>query len=240
MAGGPGNPMGARALYLGTTVYRIHGTNQPQTIGSAVSSGCFRLVNADVIDLYERIPVGTKVIVRSDRNCNADRAAAAIVMSERGAAMRKLVRAGTFRSGLLIGVRDRGRGRGRRHHLRALRHADPEAHGQPRAQCFAASTPACRASRCTTTRATGRASMSISAAPSRRRSSMIRARSSSFRSTPTSASPKLQNRKVDVLSRNSTWSMSRETDYAPAFRGGVLLRRPGLHAAQVAQHRFRP
>ena len=64
MAGGPGNPMGARALYLGTTVYRIHGTNQPQTIGSAVSSGCFRLVNNDVIDLYERIPVGTKVIVR--------------------------------------------------------------------------------------------------------------------------------------------------------------------------------
>jgi lipoprotein-anchoring transpeptidase ErfK/SrfK len=64
MAGGPGNPMGARALYLGTTVYRIHGTNQPQTIGSAVSSGCFRLVNGDVIDLYGRIPVGTKVIVR--------------------------------------------------------------------------------------------------------------------------------------------------------------------------------
>lgn len=64
MAGGPGNPMGARALYLGATVYRIHGTNQPQTIGSAVSSGCFRLVNADIIDLYERIPVGTKVIVR--------------------------------------------------------------------------------------------------------------------------------------------------------------------------------
>jgi lipoprotein-anchoring transpeptidase ErfK/SrfK len=64
MAGGPGNPMGARALYLGTTVYRIHGTNQPQTIGSAVSSGCFRLINADVIDLYERTPVGTKVIVR--------------------------------------------------------------------------------------------------------------------------------------------------------------------------------
>jgi lipoprotein-anchoring transpeptidase ErfK/SrfK len=64
MAGGPGNPMGARALYLGATVYRIHGTNQPQTIGSAVSSGCFRLVNGDVIDLYGRIPVGTKVIVR--------------------------------------------------------------------------------------------------------------------------------------------------------------------------------
>ncbi|MBN9584348.1 MAG: L,D-transpeptidase [Afipia sp. 62-7] len=64
MAGGPGNPMGARALYLGATVYRIHGTNQPQTIGSAVSSGCFRLVNADVTDLYERVPVGTKVIIR--------------------------------------------------------------------------------------------------------------------------------------------------------------------------------
>ncbi len=64
MAGGPGNPMGARALYLGATVYRIHGTNQPQTIGGAVSSGCFRLVNNDVVDLYERVPVGTKVVVR--------------------------------------------------------------------------------------------------------------------------------------------------------------------------------
>jgi lipoprotein-anchoring transpeptidase ErfK/SrfK len=64
MAGGPGNPLGARALYLGQTVYRIHGTNQPQTIGTAVSSGCFRLVNTDVIDLYDRTPVGTKVVVR--------------------------------------------------------------------------------------------------------------------------------------------------------------------------------
>ena len=64
MAGGPGNPMGARALYLGNTVYRIHGTNQPQTIGTAVSSGCFRLANPEIMDLYERIPVGTKVIVR--------------------------------------------------------------------------------------------------------------------------------------------------------------------------------
>jgi lipoprotein-anchoring transpeptidase ErfK/SrfK len=64
MAGGPGNPMGARALYLGSTIYRLHGTNQPQTIGHAVSSGCFRLVNDDIIDLYERIPVGTKVVVR--------------------------------------------------------------------------------------------------------------------------------------------------------------------------------
>ena len=64
MAGGPGNPLGARAMYLGNTVYRIHGTNQPQTIGHAVSSGCFRLVNKDVMDLYDRVPVGTKVVVR--------------------------------------------------------------------------------------------------------------------------------------------------------------------------------
>jgi lipoprotein-anchoring transpeptidase ErfK/SrfK len=64
MAGGPGNPLGARAMYLGNTVYRIHGTNQPQTVGTAVSSGCFRLTNPDVSDLYDRIPVGTKVIIR--------------------------------------------------------------------------------------------------------------------------------------------------------------------------------
>ena len=64
MAGGPGNPLGARALYLGETVYRIHGTNQPQTIGQSVSSGCFRLVTPDVIDLFDRVPVGTKVVVR--------------------------------------------------------------------------------------------------------------------------------------------------------------------------------
>ena len=64
MAVGPGNPLGARAVYLGTTVYRIHGTNRPDTIGTAVSSGCFRLVNTDVADLYERVPVGTKVIIR--------------------------------------------------------------------------------------------------------------------------------------------------------------------------------
>ena len=64
MAGGPGNPLGARALYLGATVYRIHGTNQPETIGSAISSGCFRLVNGDVTDLYGRVPVGTKVIIQ--------------------------------------------------------------------------------------------------------------------------------------------------------------------------------
>jgi lipoprotein-anchoring transpeptidase ErfK/SrfK len=64
MAGGPGNPMGARALYLGNTVYRIHGTNAPETIGHAVSSGCFRLVNDEIEDLYARVAVGTKVIVQ--------------------------------------------------------------------------------------------------------------------------------------------------------------------------------
>jgi lipoprotein-anchoring transpeptidase ErfK/SrfK len=64
MAGGPGNPLGARAMYLGATVYRIHGTNQPWTIGTKISSGCFRLVNRDVADLYDRVPVGTKVVVR--------------------------------------------------------------------------------------------------------------------------------------------------------------------------------
>ena len=66
MAGGPGNPLGARAMYLGNTVYRIHGTNAPETIGHAVSSGCFRLVNEDVMDLYDRVPLGTHVIVRQN------------------------------------------------------------------------------------------------------------------------------------------------------------------------------
>ena len=64
MAGGPGNPLGARAMNLGNTVYRIHGTNAPETIGHAVSSGCIRLVNDDVIDLYSRVPLGTKVVVQ--------------------------------------------------------------------------------------------------------------------------------------------------------------------------------
>lgn len=64
MAGGPGNPLGARALYIGHTVYRIHGTNQPQTIGHAVSSGCIRLTNPDIIDLYARVPIGTKIVVQ--------------------------------------------------------------------------------------------------------------------------------------------------------------------------------
>ncbi len=63
MAGGPGNPLGARAMYLGGTIYRIHGTNAPGTIGTRVSSGCIRLTNGDVADLYSRVSVGTKVIV---------------------------------------------------------------------------------------------------------------------------------------------------------------------------------
>ena len=63
MAGGPGNPLGARAMYLGGTVYRIHGTNAPDTIGKHVSSGCIRLTNDDVTDLYSRVSVGTKVVV---------------------------------------------------------------------------------------------------------------------------------------------------------------------------------
>ena len=63
MAGGPENPLGARALYLGSSMYRIHGTNEPSTIGQNVSSGCIRMMNEDVIDLYGRVPVGTKVIV---------------------------------------------------------------------------------------------------------------------------------------------------------------------------------
>jgi lipoprotein-anchoring transpeptidase ErfK/SrfK len=64
MEGGPDNPLGARAMYLGSTLYRIHGTNQPWTIGSNVSSGCIRMRNEDVVDLYERVGVGTRVIVR--------------------------------------------------------------------------------------------------------------------------------------------------------------------------------
>jgi lipoprotein-anchoring transpeptidase ErfK/SrfK len=63
MAGGPGNPLGARAMYIGGTVYRIHGTNAPTTIGKQVSSGCIRMLNEDVIDLYARVNIGTKVVV---------------------------------------------------------------------------------------------------------------------------------------------------------------------------------
>jgi lipoprotein-anchoring transpeptidase ErfK/SrfK len=63
MAGGPHNPLGARAMYLGSTLYRIHGSNEPETIGHAVSSGCIRMLNEDVVDLYNRVKVGTRVVV---------------------------------------------------------------------------------------------------------------------------------------------------------------------------------
>jgi lipoprotein-anchoring transpeptidase ErfK/SrfK len=66
MAGGPGNPLGARAMYLGNSLYRIHGTNAPSTIGQRVSSGCIRLTNADVQDLYDRVSLGAKVVVLPD------------------------------------------------------------------------------------------------------------------------------------------------------------------------------
>jgi lipoprotein-anchoring transpeptidase ErfK/SrfK len=66
MAGGESNPLGARALYLGKTIYRVHGTNQPSTIGTFVSSGCIRMLNEDVMDLYTRVKVGTKVVVLGD------------------------------------------------------------------------------------------------------------------------------------------------------------------------------
>jgi lipoprotein-anchoring transpeptidase ErfK/SrfK len=75
MAGGPSNPLGARALYLGKTVYRIHGTNQPSTIGSFVSSGCIRLVNEDIEDLFTRVQVGTRVVVLPGANQNPSAAA---------------------------------------------------------------------------------------------------------------------------------------------------------------------
>lgn len=63
MAGGPANPLGARAIYLGSSLYRIHGSNEPDSIGQAVSSGCIRMRNGDVIDLYDRVKVGTRVVV---------------------------------------------------------------------------------------------------------------------------------------------------------------------------------
>src|SRR5258705_10040985 len=71
MAGGPGNPLGARAMYLGETEYRIHGTNKPETIGKRVSSGCIRLTNEDVADLYTRVKIGAKVIVLPATRSNA-------------------------------------------------------------------------------------------------------------------------------------------------------------------------
>src|SRR5688572_24157198 len=74
IGGGPGNPLGARAMYLGSSIYRIHGTNDPTTIGKFVSSGCIRMANEDVIDLFGRVSIGTKVVVlpkRGDRTLDA-------------------------------------------------------------------------------------------------------------------------------------------------------------------------
>jgi hypothetical protein len=73
MAGGEGNPLGARALYLGETLYRVHGTNQPSTIGTFVSSGCIRLTNEDITDLYGRVRVGTRVVVLPAQDSSAPR-----------------------------------------------------------------------------------------------------------------------------------------------------------------------
>ncbi|NJM30090.1 MAG: L,D-transpeptidase [Rhizobiales bacterium] len=63
MEGGPGNPLGARALYIGGTLFRVHGTNNASSIGGAVSSGCIRMMNADVIDLYNRVNIGSRIYV---------------------------------------------------------------------------------------------------------------------------------------------------------------------------------
>jgi lipoprotein-anchoring transpeptidase ErfK/SrfK len=89
MAGGPGNPLGARALYLGNTEYRVHGTNDPSSIGRAVSSGCIRLTNEDIVDLYGRVKPGTKVIVLPGRPApaqNQARAQAHVVLAAGGRA----------------------------------------------------------------------------------------------------------------------------------------------------------
>ncbi len=78
MSGGPGNPLGARALYLGNSLYRIHGTNDPSSIGKRMSSGCIRMTNTDAIDLYDRVKLGAKVVVLNDpRRRQADTVARA-------------------------------------------------------------------------------------------------------------------------------------------------------------------
>ena len=93
MAGGPGNPLGARAMYLGSSQYRIHGTNDPSTIGKFVSSGCIRLTNEDVEDLFNRVQVGAKVIVlpRSGRSLEARRGRNTIATSHRPASSPHIV-----------------------------------------------------------------------------------------------------------------------------------------------------
>jgi hypothetical protein len=97
MAGGPGNPLGARALYLGNTEYRIHGTNQPATIGQHVSSGCIRMLNADVIDLFDRVSLGAKVVVLG-ANSDHDQAARERARPDGLASVRKPAAIATIRS----------------------------------------------------------------------------------------------------------------------------------------------
>ncbi len=94
MAGGAGNPLGARALYLGHTLYRIHGTNQPSTIGKTVSSGCIRLLNSDIEDLYDRVQVGTRVVVLPGRAPGAADTEEAAVSAPPPAATPAIHRAG--------------------------------------------------------------------------------------------------------------------------------------------------
>jgi lipoprotein-anchoring transpeptidase ErfK/SrfK len=97
MAGGPGNPLGARALYLGNTEYRIHGTNQPATIGKHVSSGCIRMLNADVIDLFDRVSLGAKVVVLA-ANSEQEQAARERRRPDTLASVRKPAAIATIRS----------------------------------------------------------------------------------------------------------------------------------------------
>ncbi len=82
MAGGPGNPLGARAMYLGNSLYRIHGTNAPSTIGQRVSSGCIRLTNDDVSDLFNRVTVGAKVVVLNDQRRRAPAEVASVPVTQ--------------------------------------------------------------------------------------------------------------------------------------------------------------
>jgi len=89
VGGGPGNPLGARALYLGNTDYRIHGTNDPSSIGKHVSSGCIRMLDADVIDLYSRVGIGTKVVVlpNNQQRVSSDDGRRVAIDEHRGGAM---------------------------------------------------------------------------------------------------------------------------------------------------------
>ena len=91
MAGGPGNPLGARAMYLGNTQYRIHGTNAPDTIGKHVSSGCIRLTNEDIVDLFNRTSVGAKVVVLPDNHYRAAAAQSPAPVRARAAPPRERV-----------------------------------------------------------------------------------------------------------------------------------------------------